>query len=113
MRRQFEDHAIRQGRRVSQYEYAAAHLFVRDLLRHAGKALAAHGHFNSGIFDHIAAPVLRFDLARRRIEMTVVVNEPHLNGALLTSLPADCGQLGHKYGFILEFHTVNYRGAVT
>jgi hypothetical protein len=52
-----------------------AQLFIGQLPRPTGKPVALDAHLYDGIFEHILAPVLPLDPARRRVKASLIINK--------------------------------------
>jgi hypothetical protein len=72
--RYLKNHALHSRRRISQHKNLPAQLVISDLSGDAGKFFAIDGYFHRRVFDHVLAPVLAFDFARRCVIAAVVIN---------------------------------------
>jgi hypothetical protein len=52
-----------------------AQLFIGHLRRPTGEPVALDAHLYGGIFEHILAPVLPLDPARRRVKGSLIINK--------------------------------------
>ena len=85
----FKHDPLHSRRRISQHKNLPAQLVIGDLSGDTGKVFAVDGYFHRRVFDHVLAPVLAFDFARRRVVAAVMINKAEFYGPRSSGFSSD------------------------
>ena len=109
VRRYFKNHSLHQRRRISQGKNLPAQPLIGDLSGDAREFFSVSGYLHDRIFDHVLAPVLAGDFARRCIIAALVKNKAEFDGSRLTCFSSYGCQIRNQSRSISKIHGFKYR----
>ncbi len=109
IRRYFKNHSLHQRRRISQGKNLPAQPLIGDLSGDAREFFSVSGYLHGRIFDHVLAPVLAGDFARRCIIAALVKNKAEFDRSRLTCFSSYGCQIRNQSRSISKIHGFKYR----